>query len=157
VLVCTSGQGSKKAAAELRTTEHTVARWRGRFTTQRLDGLTDEPRPRRPPSVLLDKVEEVVVRTLEEKPDGAVKHRSRASMARRSGMPERRTHDYARHGVTSGFAAFNIADGTVTSELRRSATCSSWPGMPASTPSGSTLPQPVTGATTSSEDPWNRG
>ena len=26
------------------------------------------------------------------------------------GMPERRTHDYARHGVTSLFAAFNIED-----------------------------------------------
>jgi len=31
------------------------------------------------------------------------------------GMPERRTHDYVRHGVTSLFAAFNIADGTVIS------------------------------------------
>ena len=31
------------------------------------------------------------------------------------GMPERRTHDYARHGTTSLFAAFNIADGTVIS------------------------------------------
>ena len=35
------------------------------------------------------------------------------------GMPERRTHDYARHGVTSLFAAFNIADATVISELHR--------------------------------------
>jgi transposase len=35
------------------------------------------------------------------------------------GMPERRTHDYARHGITSLFAAFNIADGTVISELHR--------------------------------------
>ena len=35
------------------------------------------------------------------------------------GMPERRTHDYARHGVTSLFAAFDIADGTVISELHR--------------------------------------
>jgi len=35
------------------------------------------------------------------------------------GMPERRTHYYARHGVTSLFAAFNIADGTVISELHR--------------------------------------
>jgi transposase len=35
------------------------------------------------------------------------------------GMPERRTHDYARHGVTSLFAAFNIADGTVIGELHR--------------------------------------
>ena len=35
------------------------------------------------------------------------------------GMPERRTHDYTRHGTTSLFAAFNIADGTVISELHR--------------------------------------
>jgi hypothetical protein len=35
------------------------------------------------------------------------------------GMPERRTHDYARHGVTSLFAAFDIADGTVINELHR--------------------------------------
>jgi hypothetical protein len=35
------------------------------------------------------------------------------------GMPERRTHDYLRHGITSLFAAFNIADGTVISALHR--------------------------------------
>jgi len=35
------------------------------------------------------------------------------------GMPERRTHDYARNGVTSLFAAFSIADGTVIGELHR--------------------------------------
>ena len=35
------------------------------------------------------------------------------------GMPERRTHDYVRHGITSLFAAFNIADGTVIGELHR--------------------------------------
>jgi hypothetical protein len=34
-----------------------------------------------------------------------------------SGTPERRTHDYARHGVTSLFAAFNIATGEVISDL----------------------------------------
>lgn len=33
------------------------------------------------------------------------------------GMPESRSHDYARHGTSSLFAAFNIADGTVISEL----------------------------------------
>ena len=33
------------------------------------------------------------------------------------GMPERRTHDYARHGVVDLFASFNIADGTVISQL----------------------------------------
>jgi transposase len=35
------------------------------------------------------------------------------------GTPERRTHDYARHGVTSLFAAFNIATGEVISDLHR--------------------------------------
>jgi hypothetical protein len=35
------------------------------------------------------------------------------------GMPERRTHDYARHGVTSLFAVFNIADGAVIGEPHR--------------------------------------
>jgi transposase len=34
-------------------------------------------------------------------------------------MPERRSHDYARHGVTSLFAAFNVADGTVISQVHR--------------------------------------
>lgn len=35
------------------------------------------------------------------------------------GMPERRTHDYLRHGITSLVAAFDIADGTVIGELHR--------------------------------------
>ena len=35
------------------------------------------------------------------------------------GMPEKRTHDYVRHGTTSLFAAFNTADGTVISSIHR--------------------------------------
>ena len=35
------------------------------------------------------------------------------------GMPDKRTHDYVRNGITSLFAAFNVADGTVISQLRR--------------------------------------
>ena len=35
------------------------------------------------------------------------------------GMPERRSHDYVRHGVTSLIAAFNIADGTVIQQIHR--------------------------------------
>jgi hypothetical protein len=35
------------------------------------------------------------------------------------GMPERRTHDSERNGITSLFAAFNIADGSVIGELHR--------------------------------------
>jgi transposase len=35
------------------------------------------------------------------------------------GVPERRTHDYKRHGTTSLFAAFDIATGKVIGEVHR--------------------------------------
>jgi len=35
------------------------------------------------------------------------------------GLPERRTHDYRRHGVTSLFAAFNVTTGQVIGETHR--------------------------------------
>ena len=194
VLACAEpGATNMQVAAELGVSQPTVGKWRARFIERRFEGLQDEPRVGRPPSISLDRVEQVLVDTLESTPQGAT-HWSRASMAQRSGlskstigriwkdfelkphrvdgfkistdpqfvdkvvdvvglyhnppenavvfcvdeksqiqaldrsqpvlpmmpgMPERRTHDYARNGITSLFAAFNITDGTVISEIRR--------------------------------------
>jgi len=35
------------------------------------------------------------------------------------GRPERRTHDYLRHGITTLFAALDVATGTVIGSIHR--------------------------------------
>jgi transposase-like protein/transposase len=180
-------------ARELGIAADTVRKWRRRFLAERLDGLVDEPRPGRPPTIAVEEVEAVVVATLEEIPKNAT-HWSRKSMADRSGlskstvgriwrkfqlkphlsdtfklstdplfiekvydvvglyfnppegavvlsvdeksqiqaldrsqpvlpimpgMPERRTHDYVRNGLTTLFAAFDTTSGHVISSLHR--------------------------------------
>ena len=186
VLACAEGLDNKTVAAQLGCAGVTVGKWRSRFVALGVDGLLDEPRVGRPPTISGDQVEDVVVTTLESTPANAT-HWSRAKMADKTGlskstigriwrsfelkphredgfklsndpqfvekihdvvglylrppesavvlcvdeksqvqalarsqpalpmmpgMPERRTHDYLRHGTTSLFAAFDTATGT---------------------------------------------
>jgi transposase len=60
-----------------------------------------------------------VVLCVDEKSQIQALDRSQPVLAMMPGMSERRTHDYQRNGITSLFAAFNIADGTVIGELHR--------------------------------------
>jgi transposase/transcriptional regulator with XRE-family HTH domain len=60
-----------------------------------------------------------VVLCVDEKSQVQALARSQPAFPMMPGMPEKRTHDYARHGTTSLFAAFNTADGTVISSLHR--------------------------------------
>ncbi len=193
VLGCADGWSNKDVAVRERVAQPTVGKWRARFVEARLDGLTDEPRPGRPPLISAGQIEDVVVATLESTPPNST-HWSRSSMAERSGlspssigriwgkfnlkphltdgfklsndplfvekvfdvvglylnppqaavvlsvdeksqvqalarsqpafpmmpgMPEKRTHDYVRHGTTTLFAAFNTADGSVITSMHR--------------------------------------
>jgi len=67
----------------------------------------------------LDPPESAVVLCVDEKSQVQALARSSPVLPMMPGMPERRTHDYVRHGVTNLFAAFNVADGTVISSIHR--------------------------------------
>jgi transposase len=193
VLACAEGHDNKIVAKRLRVTPATVGKWRGRFVSDRVEGLYDEPRPGTPRTISDAEIEQVVVRTLESKPRGASQWSTR-SMAKvtgfsqstisrvwrafglqphrtetfklspdplliekirdivglyvnppehavvfcvdeksqiqaldrtqpllpmRPGQPERRTHDYRRHGTTSLFAALDIKTGKVLAQTHR--------------------------------------
>src|SRR3954454_11620685 len=85
VLACAEGVSNTVVAQRLGCSSATVGKWRARFLERRLDGLVDEPRPGRPPTISTEQVEDVVVSTLESTPGNAT-HWSRAKMAERTGL-----------------------------------------------------------------------
>ena len=88
VLACAEGEDNKTVAAELAVHQVTVGKWRSRFIAGRLEGLTDEDRPGRPRTITDEKVEEVIVTTLEQPPANNDSHWSTRSMAKATGMSQ---------------------------------------------------------------------
>src|SRR5690348_2384653 len=87
VLAAADGLSSQEIAASLGCNPSTVGKWRGRFARRGFDGLHDEPRPGKPRSIGDDRIERVIVKTLEEQPPDAT-HWSTRSMAQATGMSQ---------------------------------------------------------------------
>ena len=85
VLACAQGKTSMTVADEVGVTRPTVGKWRKRFCFHRLDGLSDEPRPGAPRKIKDDKIEGVLIKTLESTPKDAT-HWSTRSMAKECGV-----------------------------------------------------------------------
>jgi len=85
VLACAAGRAIGAVAEDLGVTPATVSKWRGRYAREGLDGLDDEPRPGAPRKITDEKVEEVVVATLETSPTNAT-HWSPRLMAEHAGI-----------------------------------------------------------------------
>ena len=88
VLACADGGSITSVAAELGVSRDMVSKWRSRFVRDRLEGLSDEPRPGRPRTITDEQVELVITRTLEERGRGEDTHWSTRSMAAATGMSQ---------------------------------------------------------------------
>ena len=85
VLACAAGQDNTTVARRVRVAPATVGKWRRRFVADRVAGLMDEPRPGAPRQITDERIEEVIVRTLESTPRGAT-HWSTRDMAQATGL-----------------------------------------------------------------------
>jgi transposase len=67
----------------------------------------------------VDPPEKALVLCVDEKSQIQALDRSAPTLPMMPGLPERRTHDYIRHGITTLFAALNIATGEVIGSVHR--------------------------------------
>jgi transposase len=88
VLECAQGRSNTEVAVSLAVSRETVRKWRSRFVRDRLEGLTDEPRPGAPRKITDEQVERVIAATLERKPPRGDTHWSTRSMAKATGMSQ---------------------------------------------------------------------
>jgi transposase len=87
VLAAAAGLKNTEIAERLGINRAMAAKWRSRFAEQRLDGLTDEPRPGRPRTITDEQVDAVITKTLESSPRDAT-HWSTRSMATEVGLTQ---------------------------------------------------------------------
>src|SRR3546814_37317 len=85
ILGCAAGEQNKVVAAQLGVGETLVGKWRRRCAEHRLEGLRDQPRSGAPRTITDERVEAVIVRTLESLPPDAT-HWSSRGMAKASGL-----------------------------------------------------------------------
>jgi transposase len=67
----------------------------------------------------IDPPEKAVVLCVDEKSQIQALDRSAPVLPMMPGMPERRGHDYVRHGITTLFAALDVATGEITGSIHR--------------------------------------
>jgi transposase len=91
VLRAADGMNNCEIADAVGVTRQTVRTWRERFAIDRLDGLDDEPRCGAPRKIGDDRIEAIVVKTLEAKPADAT-HWSTRGMAKASGVSVSTVH-----------------------------------------------------------------
>jgi transposase len=87
VLACQQDCSNRAVARQLRVSPQTVRKWRGRFRRAGIDGLLDEPRAGAPRTISAAVVEQVVAKTLHERPREAAHWSSRA-MAKACGLSQ---------------------------------------------------------------------
>jgi transposase len=87
VLAAADGLSNTAIADRLDIHVSSARKWRTRFVTSRLDGLLDEPRPGRPRVVGDERIEALIVATLETAPKDAT-HWSTRSMAEHLGLSQ---------------------------------------------------------------------
>lgn len=85
VLECAKGIDNAKVASKLGVSQQTVCKWRSRFLSKRLEGLTDAPRSGAPRTISDAMVEKIIVATLESMPTGASRWSTR-DMAKEAGV-----------------------------------------------------------------------
>ena len=89
IVLAAAGCLTNREIAELEgVSAKTVTKWRNRFAERRLEGLVDEPRPGRPRTISDERVEAVIIKTLESTPRDGATHWSTRSMAQEAGVTQ---------------------------------------------------------------------